>query len=387
MAAGQQPATPTATPPGQVQPQVWPPAQPAQSPVPGSPQNMPQAQPGAIKPLPAPGTSAPRPPSGELQLNVVVTDKQGKPIAGLERGDFTLLDNNHAAEIQSFRAFSVAADMPQDEGPAEQIVLVIDDVNVDFQQIAFSRFGIDQFLRRDAGRLEVPVSIYLYTDTGLKSVAAPSTDGNATATHLDAEEGQLRTLNRSSGAWGAIERFEMSLDMLDKMAKSAVAQPGRKLLIWIGAGWPILDNPNMEMTWKQQQQLFENIVSLSTTLREADMQIYSVTAGMPNSFTYLYEGFLKGVKKPSQANLPDLDLKVLSVESGGKVMSPSNDLGAQIEDCARDAIAYYAISFTPLPADGPNEYHELKVRVDKPGLTARTSTGYYNQPPGSQEPR
>ena len=46
----------------------------------------------------------------------------------------------------------------------------------------------------------------------------------------------------------------------------------------------------------------------------------------------------------------------------------------------QDAGIYYSLSFEPPPADGPNDYHELKMRVDRPGLTARTNTGYYDQP-------
>lgn len=325
-----------------------------------------------------------RPASGEIQLDVVVTDKAGQPVTGLDRSDFTLLDNNHPAQIQSFEAYGGSAAEPQQP---TQIIIIIDTVNIGFDEVSYSRFGIDQFLRNDNGRLAEPVSIYWYTDTGLMGAAPPSTDGNALAGELDATEGHLRSINRSAGVWGAIERFEMSVQTLNNVVRAAAEHPGRKLLIWIGPGWPMLDSPNMQMTWKDQQRLFGNIVQLSTLLREAQMQIYSVTPGMPNSYTYLYESYTKGVKKASQAYLPNLDLKVLAVESGGFALPPSNDLAAEIEKCAREASAYYTISFTPPRADGPNEYHELKVRVDKPGHIARTDTGYYNQPPGMEKPQ
>ena len=41
---------------------------------------------------------------------------------------------------------------------------------------------------------------------------------------------------------------------------------------------------------------------------------------------------------------------------------------------------YYTIAFMPPQAAGLDEYHDLKVVVNKPGLTARTYTGYYNEP-------
>jgi hypothetical protein len=71
-------------------------------------------------------------------------------------------------------------------------------------------------------------------------------------------------------------------------------------------------------------------------------------------------------------------LKVLAVQSGGRVLPPSNDLASEIDSCIQDANAFYTISFDPPRADKKNEYHDLKVVVDKPGLKALTNTGYYN---------
>lgn len=375
-AAAQQPK-----PPAEIQPQVWPPPQ-TSSPqaAPAQPAQVPAAPTAEPAPRgPAAQKPAPQPRSGQIQLDVVVTDKAGHPITGLQRGDFTLLDDNRPTEIQSFQAFTASRAAPTND---EHIILIIDAVNIDFRDVAFSRFGIDNFLRSKGGRLPAPMSIYWYTDTGLEGDDTPTSDGNALAAKLDATQSSLRSLNRSAGAWGAIERFEMSVQMLDRIVQKIAGLPGRKMLIWVGPGWPILDSPSMQMTWNQQQHLFDTIVKLSTFMREGQLSVYSVTQGMPNQYTFLYQSYLKGVKKATQAQLPNLDLKVLAVQSGGRALVPSNDLGAEIEDCIQDAEAWYVISFTPPPADGPNEYHELKVRVDKPGLTARTDTGYYNQPPG-----
>jgi len=129
-----------------------------------------------------------------------------------------------------------------------------------------------------------------------------------------------------------------------------------------------------------RQEDFRKIVEFSTRLREARVSVYSVSFGQANAYTALYGSFLKGVKTADGANPPNLALKVLAVQSGGRVLGPDGDMTAQINSCIEDAQAYYSISFDPPPADGPNEYHDLKVQIDKPKLTARTSTGYYNQP-------
>ncbi len=72
--------------------------------------------------------------------------------------------------------------------------------------------------------------------------------------------------------------------------------------------------------------------------------------------------------------------KVLAVQSGGRVVEGSLDLVKEIQSCTQDDGYFYRISFDPLRADHPDEYHDLKVEVNRPGLTARTTTGYYDQP-------
>lgn len=55
----------------------------------------------------------------------------------------------------------------------------------------------------------------------------------------------------------------------------------------------------------------------------------------------------------------------------------------QIDRCVADANAYYRIGFDPPVAGHADEYHELKVAPDRPGLTVRTTTGYYDEQAGA----
>jgi VWFA-related protein len=323
----------------------------------------------AYQPVPAPA-------EGRIQLDVVVTDKAGKPVPGLELQDFILKDDDQPAKILSFHA--AAAAVENGSHPVEVIVL-LDAVNLGFQTVAQSRDQIAKFLRRNEGHLAQPVSVFLFTDDGAKVLLQPSMDGNALAAQLEKTDAGLRTVGRSA-QYGDFDRFDLSLKWISDIAKSEAKRPSRKLLIWAGPGWPMLDRPGLDISSKAEQQMFSTIVNLSTTLREAQMAVYSVTLGDSRLGTFLYQDFLKGVKTYDKARPGDLALKVLVVQSGGHVITPDNDIAGQIERCVQDAEAYYQVSFDPPPADRLNEYHNLKVEIDKPGLTVRTSTGYYNQP-------
>jgi hypothetical protein len=55
----------------------------------------------------------------------------------------------------------------------------------------------------------------------------------------------------------------------------------------------MFDSSTMPMSAKAQENLFRNIVELSTLLREAQMAAYSVTLGMPDAHTFVYQDFLR----------------------------------------------------------------------------------------------
>jgi VWFA-related protein len=338
--------------------------------------DSPAARAPALAPRPA-SPPAQAPGEGRIHLDVVVTDKSGKPVAGLAPEDFTLKDNNLPAKILSFRAIDPAA---QSVSQPSEVILLIDGVNEGFQTVALARQQIAKFLRENGGHLAAPVSVFVLNSDGVKVLLQPSMDGIALATQLDQSESKLRVIGRSAGINGAFERYELSIRTTDLIARNEAKRPGRKLLIWAGPGWPLLEQPGIQVSSHLQPQMFNEVVGLSTALREARMALYSVSLGEPQLGTYLYEGYLKGVKTPDKVNPANLALKVLAIQSGGRALPPDNDLAGQIAACVQEAGAFYTISFDPLPADKPNEYHDLKVEIDKPGLTAHTDTGYYNQP-------
>ena len=342
----------------------------------------PQLQPRSAEPTKV----APAPVSGGLDrritLDVQVTDKSGAPIRGLQKEDFTILDDKLPQSILSFQAVDAAAATTAD--PPVEIVLVVDAVNASFQAVASERNELKKFLLQNGGKLAHPVSLIVFSDTGTKVQEGSSRDGNALAALYDQYDVGLRSINRSQGFYGATERFDLSLKALNKLAAYEGTRPGRKLMIWFSPGWPLLTGPNIELTHKDQEIAFNSIVAASSALRQARITLYSIdprgladAGGIRISY---YEEFLKGVPSAKRAQFGNLGLQVLVVQSGGRVFNSSNDLTAEIANCAADANAFYVISFDPPRADKPNEYHSVGIAVDKPGITARTRTGYYNQP-------
>ncbi len=334
-----------------------------------------------LKQRPAPKPRSLLIPDGHIKLNVVVTDASGKPVTTLQPWDFKLLDNGQPRKILSFRKFDGVAVKPD---PPVEVILVMDTVNIPYQQVAIVRQEVDQFLHQNGGHLQQPVTVILLTDKGIQVQPRPSYDGNAVAEVVHGIHGSLRTLDPAMGGFGMVERFDLSAREMGTIAENERKKPGRKLLIWLGPGWPILNRPELGYYSKRdQQRYFDSIVAFSTSLREGQVAVYSATPIMLGSESrmFLYKNFLKGVTSPEQADAGNLALRVLATQTGGQVMIPDNDLAGQINRCVADANAYYQIGFDPPAAAHPDEYHSLKLTVDRPDLTVRTNTGYYDQPP------
>ncbi len=317
-----------------------------------------------------------KPAARSVQLDVVVSGKGGAPVAGLQQQDFGLLDNGAARPIRSFKAVSAG------EEPV-QVILLIDGVNTRFTTVAYERSQMEKFLKSDEGRLAHPTTIAVLTDKGVQVNKGFSQDGNTLSATLDETENSLREITRSSGFWGADERLQISLGAMRQLAAYGATLPGRKLVIWISPGWPLLSGPDVQLSGKQQKQIFSDVVTYSTQLREAKVTVYDVNPnGAEESLNRLdyYQVFLKGVSKAEQANLGNLALQVLAVQSGGLTLDSSTDIAAMLKKCVADADTWYEVTFDMAGAEQPNEYHKIEIKVDKPGLTARTQTGYYAQP-------
>ncbi|HTZ98800.1 MAG TPA: VWA domain-containing protein [Candidatus Aquilonibacter sp.] len=319
---------------------------------------------------------AAQPNDGRINLDVVVTPKSGPPVGDLQEQDFTLLDNKTPRPITFFKAVN-------GRQAAVEIVLVIDAINANYLNISYQRAQIDKLLHADEGRLTHPMALALFTDRGTQILADFSVDGNVLSAALDREDVALRSLTRNSGFWGATERWQLSLSALTDLLTAVEPEPGRKIVICVSPGWPLLSSPRIDLDGKMLQTIFTDAVKLSTQMRRGRFTLYNVNPLGPEESPLrasYYEQFLRGINTPNQAQMADLGLQVLAVQSGGLAPTPGNDITGALHECLADIEPFYEISFDPAPADHPDEYHRLDIRIARPGLIARTKQGYYAQP-------
>lgn len=315
------------------------------------------------------------PPSRTIYLDVLVTTKPGVPVTSLEQKDFTLQDNKKPSQITSFE------EVDGNKQPVEAILL-IDAVNTPYTVVAQERIQIQKFLHANGGKLALPTTLAIFADSGVAMQGAYSRDGNRLGTALDKYTVSLRAIGNSAGVEGAAERLDDSLKALRLLTAYESQRPGRKIILWVSPGWPLLSGPGIDLSDHQRASFFSEITWFSTALREAQTTIYAVDPlgiGEALGNVFYYQQFLGGVKKPNDVNLGNMALQVLAIQTGGLALN-STDTATLLQECAAANTSYYRISFEPPPTETRDVYHPLKVLVAKPGATAATSTAYYAEP-------
>jgi VWFA-related protein len=280
-----------------------------------------------------------------VHLDVVVTDKSGNPVSGLQLEDLTLLDNGASQTITSFE--------PLDGRQARvEVELVIDAVNPGARELAIERQEIKRFLNADKGRLAYPMRFAVLTETGMQLHLGFSQDGKAISNALDHFRIPTRSTGRDTDRGSTAANFESSFEGFAQLIAEERERPGRKLLVWLSPRWPMHSDPQ-----------------ISKQLREGQITLYIVDPSGTADIEMGLEDVPANHTRPADS----------ATESGGLALHPGNDMASALRQCVADARTYYEISFNPA-ADRSTKYHHLEIRVAQPGLTARTQMGYYSQP-------
>ena len=346
--------------------------------------------------------------NGLIRLDITVNNHGGYPIGLLQRGDFTVLDNDAPQKIV---AFQPSTDEEAFYDSPVSVVILLDKLNVPAEMAAFERAQTTNFLRLNHGSLLQPVTLYSLDKRGLTRFAGPSRDGNLLA---DAVASDARTavpevprelLHGSlEKAWEQYAPLK-AVQAIGMIATDLSHLKGRKLLLWVGSGlndWgsgAYLDEtyyyrkspgPNIAISDPALQlHLFDKITWFSKLLREARVSIDTISLGETKWAATqphwdiekeAWTRFTEGPPRPAEASLMHLYKKVLAVASGGQVIPDYEDLAKQMDQCVRRLAAFYTLTIEPPLAKDSDEYHSLAVTVTRPGLTAYTSKGYYDEP-------
>jgi len=372
-----------------------------------------------------------------VEVDVVVTDRNGRPVKGLTREDFELSVDGQPVEITNFfesEVFQEPAepdaqpDAPAATGIAEEptsltVVLYMDDANLfpPYRSRLMKRLkkaaeplrslNANFMLARFVNRLEVVVPPTRDLDAILEAVAKRpkglaravrnqrmrgNTLEELSQNNRDCQNGgQLLALADAHAAQQA-NQASIAIDGLADLTSTLAGLPGKKAIVYMSDGLP--QQPGLSAFDYIAQDLCPNdprIVSEAySTARQHDetRRFQRITAhanaNRVTQFTLDAAGIRTGLSQSMsfEGTRPSFQndrvhwtnvqggLHQLASETGGKALLNSNDLADLLDDVAEQLASSYSLGFAP-DERRSGEVRRLKIEL-APHAAQRRSVDY-----------
>jgi VWFA-related protein len=316
-------------------------------------------------------------------LDVVVTDSKGQPIRDLQRSDFQV---EEGADPQTILNFDTAGarvpdpnvtinstqDLDRVAPRAPVQIILLDEFNTRFEDMAFARYSLKKFLAKQPAKLSTP-TILIAVDLRHFQVLHDYTQN---------KDELIRALDHyfvaypwqvHQAAWVA-ERYATAFVTLRRVAQAVMGHQGHKNMIWIGRGFPPFDFSNAPVD--STRRIDTAVQDCVNVLRDARITLYTIDpAGLMSD---------PGKYGPEAAfNDPfggDYEFNKLAKATGGTSLYGRNDVDAEIGKAIQDGASFYTLTYRPTnSSNDPQKFRKIKVTVDRPGVKVMTREGYYLQ--------
>jgi VWFA-related protein len=333
-------------------------------------------------------------------LDVVVTDKQGKPVRNLTKEDFTVLEDGTEQMIASFEPPNQHAPAPVEQNvkaakgsknstarsltASAVTILVLDELNTPVftfnreMPMTYARNAIRKYLKVHGPRLEEPTALMAVGEKQLVLLHDYTSDADELDRALRHYPMHLPfRLLSGEGPEGASARLTTALEVLKEIAAANADFAGRKNVIWIGPGFPSLNYSTAPPSAKLK--LMGYVRETSDLMWKGRLSVYTVD---PTGLEIVHENIGMNTLDNSFVSPPDtptgdLLFEQIAPQTGGRIFRGLNDLDAQIATSVSDGDAYYALSYYPTNHKWDGVYRKIRVAMRNPDLIARTRNGYY----------
>ncbi|HJZ71971.1 MAG TPA: VWA domain-containing protein [Vicinamibacterales bacterium] len=360
-----------------------------------------------------------------VEVDVVVTDRQGNLVRDLKKEDFQVLEDGKGQAINTFTFVDIPVergdrplfadspiepDVKTNERPFDGrvYVMVIDDLHTRFGRSARVKIAAKQFVERRLGANDLMAVVHTFgpsdanqeftNNKRLLIAAIDRTNGkkldSATANKTReyyATQGirqQGDPLNDPADNERAFNARN-ALDTLKNVAEWFGSVHGRRksiLFVSEGIDYDIYDmiasNGSNHQSASMVMDATRDAIAAAT---RSNVAIYGID---PRGLTDLGDESIEigsfpddtslGIGQSSLQNelrLSQDSLRTLSDETGGFAVVNRNDFASAYQRLVEDNSSYYVLAYYP-PDARPGRLHKIDVRVTRPGLTVRARKGY-----------
>jgi VWFA-related protein len=316
-------------------------------------------------------------------LDVLVTDAKGNLITGLKREDFNVTEADKPQTLLNFEQagahtpppdlnINSTAELDRLAPNAPVNIILLDEFNTRFEDMAFARYSLKKYLQKQPGKLSMPTMLIAVSLNKFSVLQDYTQNKDLVLSALD-HHFAAYPWQTHNGGWLS-ERYSTAFATLMRVAEATVGHQGHKNMIWIGRGFPNLNLANVPLD--TENRLDNAVQECVNMLRDARVTLYAIDpAGLmidPGKY-----GADAAFNDPFGGNY---QFSALAKATGGTAMYGKNDVDVQIGTSIRDGASFYTLTYRPTNVSlEPRKFRRIKVTINQPGLTATTREGYYLQ--------
>lgn len=187
-----------------------------------------------------------------------------------------------------------------------------------------------------------------------------------------------------------------TLGALNFVVRGLKELPGRKSVVLMSDSIPIFRKDG------RSDSVLENLRRLVDLANRASVRIYSMDARELSTLSLKADDNTSSLTSSSAINAAIDDrraghfesqngLNYLAAETGGLFIHNTNDVAEGVREVLKDQKGFYLIGYKPdaetFSRDGaPLRFHQLEVKVKRPGMSVRTRNGFYGIPEEDARP-
>ena len=345
---------------------------------PSAPQTPTSAIPGAAPPSP---TNTITRNIRLVVLDMVVVDSKGNAVNDLTRDNFHVTENDDVQSIRNFdppgkytvdpnATINSTADLDRIVPRAPVNIVLLDEFNTRFEDMAFARYSLEKWLKKQPDKLDTPTMLIAVSLQRFDVLHDYTQDKAAILSSLD-HHFVGYPWQAHQGAWVA-ERYSTAFLALRRVAEATIGHPGHKNMIWIGRGFPTVSRTRFSVD--DESRINSAVQQTVNELRDARVTLYTIDPAGLMIDPGVY-GIDNALFSPFGG---DPDFEALSKATGGRSLHGRNDVDAQIGTSIRDGSSIYTLTYRPTDTTRDlTKFRRIKVTVDRPGLTVVTRQGYF----------
>lgn len=358
-----------------------------------------------------------------VNLEVVVTDKKGKPMAGLTREEFEVYEDGKLVEITNF--FAESGPAATVEGKAEtrpidqrlNLVVFVDDYNTEQEsrnaildgvrefvssslspgdQVMVVRFGRSLEVRKPftSDRAEVISELEVIRKLASNLASRESSRDHQIEVVIDGIE--------ATGGWGPVAEARIreyaevetsyaaaSLDALETVVGWLSGLPGRKAILYVSDGLPAVPGEDL-FIWAEARSGYRagnRISGMNAAAYDASELFRRVTSRASRNRVSIHAIEAMGARWVRGTRLQEAriqnrqnGLRFLAEETGGTTMLNAAQPGQALsQTLAPDLSTYYSLGYRP-QRNADDREHKVEVKVKRKGTLARYRRWYQDKP-------